>query len=325
MAGVTSWRWVAAALLAACVDNTGPGTDTEATGASSGQAPTEPGCMVDADCPGQSCRPGVCEAGVCGLADAPADSEDDDDPGNCQRVICDGKGGSTPFPDDSDAPFDTPRDCKQQVCEGGAVVFVTNDLDLPDDFNDCTEDACVLGVPEFAPRPVNSSCGPDAAGFCHEDGECEPCEQVTDACKDGSGTEPNDGQSTAHALGEVDDDDASAGFVCGVLQGKDDVDWFKFVGRDALFNYVDPTRELLGDPTATICVYLQCLDGGTSVDCDAGDTPDTSPLGHPGCCGAGMVSPGLDCDGLDDSANVWVKVVNSAALECVGYQLTYHF
>ena len=69
----------------------------------------------------------------------------------------------------------------------------------------------------------------------------------------------------------------------------------------------------------------ECKDGGTTLKCDAGDTADTAPLGQAGCCGTSTVAPNLDCDGTDDSATVWVSVRNSAALECVGYQLNYHF
>lgn len=316
----------AALLLAACVDNMGPDTATDGTTAATTEmVPTTGGCNTDEECSTGGCFRGVCEAGMCGVAPLAAGVVADDYPGNCQRLTCDGKGDGTPVPADDDVPFDTSRDCKREVCQNGAPAFEVDDLDLPNDGNDCTTDTCQAGTPSYAPLPVNSFCGPGGAMFCHDDGACEPCKQITDACEDASNSEPNETQSAARDLGKIDDADDSGRTFCGVLQGEKDIDWFKFTGDDVLFNYVDPTRELLTDQAARLCVYVQCKDGGTGVSCDAGDTPDTAPLGQAGCCGTGIVAPNINCDGLDDSATVWISVENSGALACVGYQLDYHF
>ena len=321
-----SWSF-AAALLVACVDNTGPGTATEGTtAAGTGTVPTTgDGCSVDADCPSVYCQRGVCDQAMCGSEPFPAGTEVDDYPGNCQHLVCDGKGGGSPLAADDDTPFDGKRDCKREVCEAGVPVFVADDLDLPNDDNDCSIDTCKEGTPNFEPRPVNSFCGPQGADFCHEDAACETCKQVTAACEDDSNTEPNETQVSARDLGTIDDADASGSEFCGVLKGAADIDWFKFSGKDVFLNYVDPTREVLSDGAVKLCVYLQCKDGGTSVNCDAGDSPAVAPLGQSGCCGTGTVAPNLNCAGTDDSATVWVSIANSAALACVGYQLNYHY
>ena len=310
------------ALLAGCSDDGGPGTTSDGTTA---VTPTTGGCNTDDECPGFMCQRGVCDAGMCAMVPLAAGVEVDDRPGNCQHLVCDGQGQGTPLPADDDLPFDTSRDCKREVCQAGAPVFEVDDLDLPNDGNDCTTDTCKDGTPNFAPLPINSFCGPGGNSFCHDDGNCEPCKQITEACVDDSNSEPNESQVAARDLGGIDDDDASGGTFCGVLQGDDDVDWFKFTGNDVLFNYVDPTRQILTDGAARLCVYAQCKGGGTSVGCDGGTSKATAPLGQAGCCGEGTVAPSLDCDGLDDSATIWISVENVAALACVGYQLDYHF
>jgi len=144
-------------------------------------------------------------------------------------------------------------------------------------------------------------------------------------CEDESGSEANETQLTANGLGEISDADASGSFVCAVLDGADDVDWYTYKGDDAFLNFVDPTREVISKQNHRICVYLTCDNGQPQVGCGGDETKDTAPMGQTGCCGVGNVSPSLNCQGTDDSATIWIKIENVDGLACVPYELKYHF
>ncbi|HEY8376857.1 MAG TPA: hypothetical protein VIK91_10225, partial [Nannocystis sp.] len=247
-----------------------------------------------------------------------------DDHGNCRRSVCDGAGGvMTVFADDP--PPQTPGDCRRIVCQDGDPVVELDEFDRPDDGNDCTDDTCEDGLPTHTPRPMHASCGPGGAYYCHASGECRPCKQVTDACED-NGPEPHDTQDTAYNLGVITDDDSDGSYVCGTLKGAYDVDWYTFGGDDAFLNYVDPYRSIVtqNGGGARVCVYIECNNGATDLDCD-GAASDIAPLGQKGCCSTSVVTPKLNCSGLDDSARVWIRVDNAQGLDCVPYQLDYHF
>lgn len=359
MANTGRYRWslvrvlgLGALLVGGCNDESGPGptsmnTDPTLADTSTGEATTtttttpttgddgtggaattgEIACSVDADCAQAAgeCQRNACEAGVCTLQNQPADTPIADEPGNCRRSACDGKGQVKDMPDDSDLAVDDPGNCKATTCMAGQPGFVADDLDLPGDDIECTLDTCEAGTPKFTPRPTNSFCGAMGAQFCHDDTSCRDCKQVSAACEDESGSELNETQLTAHSLGTISDADASGSFVCAVLDGAEDVDWYTFNGNDVLLNYVDPTREVLSDFNHRICVYITCDNGQPSIGCGGDETKDVAPMGQPGCCGVGHVSPSLDCQGTDDSATIWVKVENVDGLACVPYELTYHF
>lgn len=334
-------------------DDTGSSLSEDGTTTSPPTTAPPPACTDASQCPptANPCESPTCtDAGECAFAPLDDGSPLPDDPGNCVQRVCDGAGGTKDIADDDppsdtpddclaptcqdgaskmvpadDPPADTPGDCKATTCEAGEVVFVADDADLPDDTIECTTDTCANGTPSFVPRPVNSFCGEMGEMFCHSDTECEPCKEVSDACEDETNTEANESQPAAHDLGNINDNDASGKFLCPVLDGAADVDWFTFTGDDVFPYVVDPNRIVTSDFNARICVYLECLSGTTSVSCDADDVADIAPLGQKGCCGMGSVSPGINCTGLDDAADVWIKVENVDMLACVPYQLQYHY
>jgi hypothetical protein len=310
-------------------------------------------CEQASDCPPSAnpCEVPACsELGMCEVTPAPADTPQPDDPGNCVKAVCDGMGGVHSIADD-DPPADTPDDCvaptcedgiikeipaddpppddagdcKQPTCAAGEVMFEADDLDLPDDTVECTQDTCMAGVPTFVPKPANTFCGPDGTDFCHDDTDCKPCKQVSDACEDETNTEANETQATAHDFGTISDADSAGDTICPVLKGADDVDWYMYTGDDVFPNVVDPTRVVTTDLNARLCVYYECINGNTSVGCNADEVEDVAPGGQDGCCGMGNVAPSLNCTGLDDAADVWFKVENVDMLACVPYQLDYHF
>jgi hypothetical protein len=276
---------------------------------------------VPADAPDDCLAPG-CQDGAVAMLPGDADTPDDE-PDDCQMPAC--QDGAVKLVPADDPPPDTAGDCKLTSCDAGEIVYVADDLDLPDDTIECTQDTCDSGTPAFPPKPVNSFCGDDGTFFCHSDATCQPCQEVDADCTDTSNTEPNNSQLTAYNLGSISDADSSGGYICPILKGGADVDWFHYSGNDVFLNVVDPSRTVTAELNARLCVYLDCDSGTTSVGCDADDVDDVAPGGQEGCCGVGSVSPNLNCSGIDDSAHVWIKVENVDMQMCVPYQLDYHF
>ena len=138
---------------------------------------------------GTSCTGGVCDGnGSCvacnTAADCPAPS------GECATASCEA-GVCKPGFKDLGTPLSiqVTGDCKTSVCDGmGGTTFQNDDMDLPDDGNDCTADTCDAGVPVNSPLPGNS-CGMPGAGLvCDSQGHCSGCTSAgqcgqADACK----------------------------------------------------------------------------------------------------------------------------------------------
>ena len=110
---------------------------------------------------------GACASECCSAADCPAPA------GACVVAACDnGTCGEAPVTDGTALPTQTVGDCKKQVCQGGAVVTVNDDNDLPDDNKDCTQDLCNGGSPASMPEPGGTTC---SAGVCDGLGACVEC------------------------------------------------------------------------------------------------------------------------------------------------------
>jgi hypothetical protein len=317
---------VMAAAACSLFDSGDPSTTTttdDSTGLPTGGGTEQGPCQGPDDCPYpvEQCKGPTCVEGVCG-ADYLADGTPwyADAPGDCRIDVCDGAGGiKSVFGEDP--PPQTSGDCQRLVCQNGAPVAADDATDVPDDGNDCTVDTCEAAGPTNTPLPVNSACGD---GYCHSDLVCRHCEEVSDACED-PGSEPHENQETAQNLGQITDADASGSYLCGALKGANDVDWYTYFGKDALLNQVDPSRSFYAQVgVGRVCVYLECNNGSTTVGCN-GAANDVSPLGQQGCRASDVVKPYLNCDGLDDSARVWIRVDNPQALACVPYELAYHF
>ncbi|WP_437314807.1 hypothetical protein [Sorangium sp. So ce385] len=72
-------------------------------------------------------------------------------------------------------------DCSERVCgEGGAVVEVDDDDDVPNDRSECTIDACRDGSPVNEPKEVGTECALGDGGKCNAAGTCVECLVHTD-------------------------------------------------------------------------------------------------------------------------------------------------
>jgi hypothetical protein len=104
-------------------------------------------CVTAMDCPGtgNECDVAICDGGHCGHAFVPAGTPTSQQTqGDCLLNICDGSGGATVKPDDSDT-YPAPGECWGSICVEGAT--------------------------NFNPLPFGSSCR-DGIGFCDGQGHC---------------------------------------------------------------------------------------------------------------------------------------------------------
>jgi hypothetical protein len=122
------------------------GTGGGGTGGAGGQGP----CGSPTECPGvdAECAWRTCEAGVCGVANAPAGKE---------------------------LAKQSAGDCKKKVCDGnGAVTDDVDDADLPVDGKQCTDDVCTAGVPSNPLLAAGTACTIGGA-LCDGAGNCAEC------------------------------------------------------------------------------------------------------------------------------------------------------
>lgn len=106
-------------------------------------------------CPGTDteCRRRTCVSGACGVAFTAAGTAlSAQPPRDCRRATCDGAGGVTQSPDDTD---------------------------LPVDGNACTEDLCASGVASNPPTAAGRGCG-TAGMLCDGAGACVECVRGSD-------------------------------------------------------------------------------------------------------------------------------------------------
>ncbi|HET6585046.1 MAG TPA: hypothetical protein VFG69_16430 [Nannocystaceae bacterium] len=140
-----------------CVDGS-PRNSPLRSGTSCGKAGTCDGkgacigCSSPEDCGGETtfCEAVTCEAEVCGIAltdfGTPLPEQTD---GDCQQLVCDGRGNSGSVADDTDLP--------------------------PDDGNDCTSEACEDGVAVHPNLPSNTDCSGGGGSVCDGAGSCVEC------------------------------------------------------------------------------------------------------------------------------------------------------
>lgn len=152
-------------------------------------------------------------------------------------------------------------------------------------------------------------------------------------CTD-AGTEPNDTPATATwactpSPCNVTDSDGEGsdkkGVVTGVISSTD-VDYFKFAGEDTWGDVAKAAASTSGGGFR-LCVFVSCKGGSIAElkGCENGSTTATSPpTGLVGCCStSGDVQVDHNCSGLDESANVYLRV--DQATVCTPYNLAWHF
>jgi len=126
----------------------GGGSGGATGGGGQGGAPV---CHAPTDCPGadDECQQRTCVMGSCGVVfTALGTALSTQTPGDCQKVVCDGLGGTTQEPEDSDTP---------------------------DDGKECTTDTCAQGVPMYTPVTASTACTQGGGKVCNDLGACVEC------------------------------------------------------------------------------------------------------------------------------------------------------
>jgi hypothetical protein len=150
-----------------------------------------------------------------------------------------------------------------------------------------------------------------------------------------SGNDAGDDALHATYLGEVESPDGCGSAVSGVINGRDDEDWYYYHGTDSLFGFVTPTREWDQDEDLRICSYVECDNGNDDpgVSCGDGSAAHVDARGLQGCCSYGT-STAFDmtycctnwCSGADD-AYVYFSVAAPTAESdaCLDYEISWHY
>lgn len=125
-----------------------------------GVAPAASGvpCGADAECAAATapCMMAVCADGACQIQVATAGTvAKAQSAGDCEELICDGRGVTIPRENLGDTPAD--------------------------DANECTEEACGASGPEHAPLVAGAKCG--AEGLCNGKGRCGVCLPEVQRCE----------------------------------------------------------------------------------------------------------------------------------------------
>jgi hypothetical protein len=211
----------------------------------------------------------------------------------------------------------------------------------------CTSDACVQGCAQTypvgsglysklatcgcskaCPTACINECGGETGGASGSGGSGGSSGAGTSgssgtggtACQDYS-DEPGATSSNAYALPSVEDSDGWWK-MGGRISSTQDKDWFKFYGSDTLGSEVDPAA-YIKEPGLTLCIYSTCA---YQQSCSYKPVQDEQ-TGAEGCCikTPGTVYAATDCDGVNDSATIYMQVSKPDAPSCIDYTLEYRF
>ena len=163
--GGRSIEWIFGVLAMAAAAGCGKGTPS--------MDPPASGYTVSGDGGVLMSDSGTPPAHCASVMDCPPPTND------CTQAICmsDGFCGSAPSPAATLAATQTSGDCRVNLCDGaGGVTSAPDDSDLADDGNGCTADSCQSGVPVFTNRPAGTSCaegaGARGGAACDGNGQC---------------------------------------------------------------------------------------------------------------------------------------------------------
>lgn len=255
------------------------------------------GDPCDAD--GDGCTQDLCRGGEC-VAGSPVTC---DDGASCTTDVCVST-GPTSF------------SCEQSVSAGRCFAG-----------GECRSEG------DRDPTASCRVCDPSqsATDWSNAEGACDDGDACTtnDACRAGNcegdprvdDFEPNDDMAAPSGLGGVSDGDSyPAASLEASIYPDDDVDWFVYSDSDDFPSSIFPRAQLVSIPSGSnydLCLFVRCQDDSTpSVDCTAGSREDAGGLR--GCCSRNGASSDEnvridhDCDAVDDSADILVRVTKAS-------------
>ena len=105
-----------------------------------------------------------------------------------------------------------------------------------------------------------------------------------------------------------------------------DTDWTRFRGKDVNFCIVDPTVKI-SVPGLRLCAFVMCTDGVTTIKSCANGSQDVSPAKTKGCCttGTAAMTVNMNCSGLSDDSDVFIRVDQPTTNMCIPYKVDYHY
>jgi hypothetical protein len=130
--------------------------------------------------------PGDCKAVVCdgqGGTKTVADGNDrPDDKNACTDDVCTGDVPEhPPVADGTPLPVQDPGDCRRVLCDGkGGTRLEYDVLDIPDDGTLCTLDLCADGQPSNPAVAAGTACADKGGKVCDAAGKCVDCNSGTD-------------------------------------------------------------------------------------------------------------------------------------------------
>jgi len=233
-------------------------------------------CVSPDDCerlpPDDDCQMRTCEGGACGqmfAAHATATNATLQTQGDCQAVVCDGRGGTTSQAVNSDVPVDG---------------------------LECTHDECTGGVPENPPLPAGTSC---AAGECNAVGQCTGCNGPED-CGDSTACQA----PTCSVQGVCGVLDSAEGTPVADGQTDGDCQDLRCDGQGAIASFADDGD--LPDDDGESCTGDTCS-GGLPQHPDLPLGTECGPAGET-CDGAGECVACVDADDCPPASECNVAV-----------------
>jgi len=135
----------------------------------------------------------------------------------------------------------------------------------------------------------------------------------------------DDVETHATYLGEMDDCDGTGLGFSGILNGSDDVDFFRIWLNDVTLCTVDPVITMAPGAGFVICVYVECASGEAEIVFSSPAYADISSQGFPGLCiDDSVLAFEYTCTGaISEDADLWIKV-GTTAPGCVSYSTAAH-
>lgn len=220
--------------------------------------------------------------------------------------------------DTGDTP--TTGDAGTGTGAGDDTTTAADDTTTDPTGDESTGDICEPGMP-------NCVCD---NGLCVDGYVCMGGSCMAQLVCDGDVEAPGEAEDLPTPLDDISDDDDEFHEVPGILSGAMDVDWYRYHGADTFGHTAEPTIELLTMTAGLrVCQFIECDSGGvalTKLTCPDGTKFAISGDLRPGCChSAGFTISDFDCDGQDESVQVYLRLDMPAEDTCVDYKFKTHF
>lgn len=168
----------------------------------------------------------------------------------------------------------------------------------------------------------NATTSPDDSTLGSASSQSSGTSDVPTVCGEDT-YEPNDRNPDLAVLNELTANGPME--VSANISDSADEDWFKIAVSPSGAVHPIPAISLSAPEELQACIYFNCAEGETSVECGDQARDMSSPTGgDPGCCAVGGASLEYLCDGaVELTGNAYVRVRANAPVDaCVPYDAT---